>query len=255
MEQKPIEQNEQNDLQAFAGGFSAWWERWGTYVLVVILVVVGGIAAKRWYDHFRTEAHEKRWGELSRETSAPALKGVAVDNAGTVVEAFAYLRAGDAAMTQATFPQAEISATTMPATAPSIDPKKALEDAEISYKKAISSSACPKIVRLNAELGLAAIAEARGNWDEAAKAYKSLIDTAGDEHAPIRLQAQSRLDYIARAKAPLVLAAPPPPKPAGSGEAFDFLGGLKPGAGSGGQSPSLPLVPLPAPTTAPSEKP
>lgn len=254
MEQKPIEQQEQSDLQAFTSGFSGWWERWGTYVLVVILIVVGGFAAKRWADHFRTEAHEKRWGELSRETSVPALKGIAEDNAGTIVEAIAYLRAGDAALSQATFPKAELSMATMPATAPSTDPKKALEDAEGFYKRAIASSACPKIVKLNAELGLAAIAEAKGNWDEAAKAYKSLIDASGPEFEPIRKQAQSRLDYIARAKAPLVLAPPPAPKPAGSGESFDFLGGLKQ-PGSGSPSPSIPFVPLPAPTTAPSDKP
>lgn len=255
MEQKPIEQHEQNDLQAFTSGFSGWWERWGTYVLVVILIVVGGFAAKRWYNHFRDEAHEKRWGELSRETSPPALKGVAEDNAGTVVEAFAYLRAGDAALTQATFPKAELSTTTMPAAAPSTDPKKALEDAEGFYKRAIASSACPKIVKLNAELGLAAVAEARGNWDDAAKIYKGLLDESGDENAAIRLQAKSRMEYIARAKAPLVLAPPPPPKPAGVSDTFDFLGGLKAGGAPGNPSPSLPLVPLPAPTTAPSGKP
>lgn len=254
MEQKPLEHEEQSDLQAARAGFGAWWERWGTYVLVVILVIVGGFAAKRWYTHFKTEAHERRWGDLGRETSPKGLQSLADENRGDPVAAYAYLRAGDLLLNQATFPKANdfLPTTTAPASAPASDPAKALSDAEAMYKQALAASPCPKLVAMNSKLGLGTIAEARGNYDAAATEFKVIVAAAASdaELEPIGKQAQARLDYLSRLRVPIVVAPPLPPT--SDKDPFKLIDLPKPGS----STPQGPVMPFPsAPSEKPSDKP
>jgi hypothetical protein len=69
------------------------------------------------------------------------------------------------------------------------------------------------VFRLNARLGLATVAEQRGDWAEARKQFQRVIDES-DGYAPIAAQAKGRLAKLdVLPNAPTFAPEPPPVTP------------------------------------------
>jgi tetratricopeptide (TPR) repeat protein len=217
MDTKHRHELEQNDLASFIVNFQAFWAKHGNKVLTVVLVVLAFFVVKRLLDQNRESQQEGSWADLATTSSPDGFAEVARKYEGTPVEAIAYLNAGDLLLRKAAIPEAP---TTAPATQEADDPTRALEQAESYYRKAQSAEAVSPIVKLNALLGLASVAESRGQIDEAKKLYQQVIDQAQDFHS-IRTQAEARLALADNLARPIVFGADEP-RPSGSPGSFLF---------------------------------
>ena len=190
-------------------------------------IILAIIAVYRWVDASRTAAHERAWGDLAGATSPETLRQVASDNSSNpAVAALAQLRAGDLALSRVLNPVAAepTSATTKPTSAipglsaPAIAPRSPeaernndLKLAEDAYNAAINVKSAPVIIQLNARLGLAAVAETRGQWAKAHEAYQAAAKAAGDEYPMIKAQAVAREALIDRLPTSLAFSPEKPP--------------------------------------------
>jgi hypothetical protein len=148
------------------------------------------------------------------------------------------------------------------ATQPSLNldrsPEELLNTAAQSYQAVLSQYPDQKASVVAAHFGLAAIAENRGNWDEARKHYEAV---ANDESVATAYKAQARArgETLAMLKNPSILAQPSTQPLAGTGQSptgIPFLGGqqgptLTPPAGT--QATTAPAaVPATAEAAAPA---
>lgn len=216
---QPQFENDDNDLQRFFNHLPEWWDKWGTWVIVVLIVITAGVWLRKYTKEKAVETHERIWGDLSKATSPKELRVIAEENREHPAGALAFQRAGDLFLQDATFPKTD-APTTSPATAPAKnDPKRSLEDAEAMYKAAINAPRADTLIKLNAQLGLAAVAEAKQDLDAARAIYKQVIDAAAGNDG-IKRQATTRLAMLDRLALPVVFAPEPPPatQPVSSGD-------------------------------------
>lgn len=103
----------------------------------------------------------------------PALDAIADDTDHPKVATQALVARGDLYWTLANLPALATVPTTQPAPRPSKTPEEYLSRAEGSYKRAVQLNGDAVSVGA-ARMGIAAIAENRGQWDEAKKIYDTL---------------------------------------------------------------------------------
>ena len=231
----------ENDLAVFLANFGEWWNKHGNTVLTVLLIAVVVYAGKTWYQSSQAKAHEAAWSDLANATSPGACQSVAESHSDPAVRALAYLRAGDLLLKKAS--QLETQAATEALTGdkpdesqagdegedasgqdpdpsdfgsnPGLTASGALETAQSMFRRVVQDDSANPIYRLNALLGLAAVAEGLENWDEAGGHYQSVLDQAGAGYEAISSQARTRLDMIDQLKTPVIFASEPPPPPPG----------------------------------------
>ena len=126
-----------------------------------------------------------------------------------------------------------------------------LNDSRNAYQQVLSQSADDPLDVFSARLGLAAIAENQGQWDEARKQYQTILD-AGNMPAAFKDYASTRLRQLTEDQRPITLApaAPLPTaatRPATASTQPTILGPEAPAATS--QPGTLP------PTTGPAAGP
>lgn len=236
MDSKHRHELEQNDLVVFLTHFNEWWNKYGQMTLIVVLVAVGAFTAMRFYNYNKMQAHENAWGGLAQSTSPESYRATAAENKGAV-KALALLRGADLLLAQATVPQnasedmtaqaeavkpaAEGAATDPEATpaspvkvsleAPKVqDPAAMLEDAGKMYQAVVDDASVHVVLRINAMLGLASVAEAQGKWDAAGQAYDKAYDLAGSEYVVLAKQASGRKARLADISKPVVFAKDAP---------------------------------------------
>lgn len=234
----------QNDWESFSDNVRIFWERYGTAVVLALLVLSVSFAGYRLLSAQRENAREGAWADLAYETSPDGLRQVAEEHDDPAVRSLAYLRAGDLLLAQATNPQQETTPTeTTPegeaATPPAatVDPKAALDDAGRMYDQALAT-AQHDVYRFNARLGLAAVAETKGEWDAARQHYEAVRDGAREPFPLLAAQAENRLGLLDRLKAPLPFAPEPPPAAAAPASA----------APAAATDPAAPTLDLPIPS-------
>lgn len=229
MDQQHRQDLERNDLAEAITGFGSFWSRWGNAVLIVVLILAIGFTAYRFLNVRAREAHENAWADLAAESSPSGFAEIARTHADPTVKALAYLRAGDLLLNQAVLPQDEPAATP-PATQPAegatppaqpetpakVDPVEALEDALGMYGEALKA-APNDVIKSNALLGLAAVAESQRKFDEAKWHYDEVVKLARENYPQLAARAQARLDMLPSLQTPVEFA--PEPAPAAPAEA------------------------------------
>lgn len=139
-----------------------------------------------------------------------------------------------------------------------------------AYQKVLEAGRPPEVAAA-ARLGLAAIAENRGDWNGARSHYQSLIDAA-DAPGPFKDQAQSRIEELAKIRqAPLIATTTTADEESGAGEETGTAAegppkpATPPGATAEPAKPEAPkpetpaaeqpkTEPAPAPAPAPEQK-
>jgi hypothetical protein len=96
------------------------------------------------------------------------------------MRAQALLHKGDLNFEMANFPELP-GAATQPALRPAETEDTLLNGASDAYSQVITSFADQKFAVAAARLGLAAVDENRGNWDDAKKQYQAIVDSDADQ--------------------------------------------------------------------------
>ncbi len=194
----------ENDLEYFLFHLNEWWDKHGFKTLVAVLVVLLAVVGYRWMKQRAAQAQEDAWTELATSTSPESLRMAAAGVSNPVVRASAHLRAADLLVTQARSVTPEAPGMT--------DRDKALEEAKLMYDAVLADTSLHAVMHFNAQLGLAAVAESRSQWEEAATLYQTLAAKASD-FPDLARQAQAKLADLPRLQNPVAFA-PDPPAPA-----------------------------------------
>jgi hypothetical protein len=209
---------QQNDLQEFFRHFNKWWEKYGTSTLVVVLVALAVFAGVRFWRSSRASAHEEAWIDVATVTS-PEVARTRAQMHENPVRAILYLRGADLIMKELAVPQEAAEAQTQPAaaespfgvrrTTASDTPEQSLASAAQMYEAVAQDQSAALVYRLNAHLGLGAVAEQSGKWDDARRHYEKVIDLAAEKYDFIRQQAQGRQAMLERLAEPVAFAPEP----------------------------------------------
>jgi hypothetical protein len=205
-------------------------------VLLIILVVAGFFAVQRLVRVTRESAHETRWSDLAMTSDPDSYKTIAKGADEPSIQALAYLRGADLLLHRAALPveppkPAAAADGKTPAPAPIAPPsaqdrKRMIDDAALMYEQVLALQGAHEVYALNARLGLASVAESRGDLDGARKLYDEVKTQAGEKYAGVAAQASGRLAVLDRLGKPVKFAASAPVAPA-------------PAASSASQVPSL----------------
>lgn len=222
---------EQNDLQYFLTHLGPFWDKYGMTILLVILTIVAIFSGRTFYGRYVDQSHQSAVRDLEMATSPESYRGVAQQSSEPPVAALALLRGADLALASAVLPQPADAAppTTQPGlTAPGpkgpqtpAERQAALKDAEQMYKGVLDHPAASPVLRLNAKLGMAAVAESRSDWESAGKLYRETIEQATD-YDVIRQRAQKRQALLEQLKKPVAFAPEPATQPASQLPSFNF---------------------------------
>ncbi len=277
-----------DDWQAFKESFGAWWQRYGNKTLLVILVTALAVTVVRVQRIRAQDRHESAWMDLANTTS-PEVARTTAPKYDEPVRSLLYLRAGDMLLAQAAKPREETPATPAPAAAKtdtptdaaagatdaatpsptgssvSVAPAEVVPTAQLltqageMYSQVANNPAVHEVVRLNAQLGLGAVAEAQQNWDAARDAFTAVRDAARGKYAVLAAQAEGRLEMLPRLRHPVRYAseapAPQPALPAINVPQLDLSAPVPAPAspGTGADSSSTPEPKLPERTVPAAE--
>lgn len=213
---------EENDLQEFIMNFREWWSKWGNATMTIVAVVCLAVAVYLILSTRATQAHESAWNDLANSAGAQALAQVASEHSDTTVKVLANLRAADIYLSNAAVPQVaksakpkdqsgetsakEKSTQTSQAPAPKLSQAEQLTRAKAMYKSVLEIAKHP-LFKLNALMGLASVAENKGNWAQAGDYYqqaKTLGKKSG--YTNFTSNANARLDHIKELKHPVNFA-------------------------------------------------
>jgi hypothetical protein len=198
---RQLRSDEESDDSLSALGI--WWNKYGNTLLLVVLVVSLAFLGKRWYENRQNALQEEAWRDLSDSTSPEVYREVAESHDQVAVKALAYLRGADLLLEKAT---GASGITPSPE-----DSQQALDEAGTMYQKVLELKDAHKVYRLNAYLGLATLAESRGDLEQAREDYEAVMDQAGAGYGMIVAQAKGRLQMLDRLADPVTFAASPAP--------------------------------------------
>ena len=263
----------ENDLANFLTHFGQFWAKYGNGILAVLAIAALGFAGWRWASNSRTAAHESAWTDLATATSPESLRQVAHAHSDPAVGALALLNAADLLLAESSRPQSgDPPATSLPDDAadnvagddssdpaadnapvlPSLSPEQALQDAQEIYQQIAEDQSLHIVYRLNAQLGLGAVAESQEDWQAARDIYQAVEAQAPAGFAAIKDQATRRLAQIDQLSIPLLadaLPRSPPPAPPAPPASEDPAPSVSPAESPGGDA----VEPVASPTTAPAE--
>ncbi len=209
-----------NDLEEFLTHFKDFWARWGNAITIAALVVVIAFTGWRLYSTRQTSAKEKTLSELATATTPAALMSLGRETSDASVRPRAYLRGADKRLYELVAPAAAAAPGVDDAgegpgivakPLDSADRQKHLDEAARMYRQAIEHATHPVYV-LNARLGLGAVAEFEGKWDEARQEYERVVKDAGELYAAHASQAKAKLAMLDRLMLPVTFAPEPQPQ-------------------------------------------
>lgn len=213
----------ENDLAEFFRNFGQWWSQYGNTVLIAIIIVAGGITAYNLYNARTEQQHDQAWGDLMAANTPEAYAQVAETHANPVVQSLAHLRGADLYRRRAIgrYPATDAvdevaadesaQATDTGETDEAGEQPDATEDlaqAAALYRRVLeqNAAALPAVYRVNALLGLAAVAESQKQWDEARGYYDQAIELADQQLPQLAEQARDRRELLDELRRPIVFA-------------------------------------------------
>jgi hypothetical protein len=209
---------EENDLESFLMNFKSFWARYGNAILIVVLLAAIGLFVKGTMSRRAAERHDQAWSGLLNATSPEVCASLAEsykDEPGYA--ALAYLKGADLFLSKALAPTTQ-PAETQPSGFGKAGEKSgggAMEEAREMYQKVVDEPGVNLTVRLNAQLGLAAVAENLGEWGEAANIYQKVQEQSGN-YPTMAAVAKSREGMLERIKRPVVFGPEPVMKQEGA---------------------------------------
>ncbi len=214
MDAKERHELKDNDLAEFLNNFGEWWSKNGNFTMIVVILALAGWFGYRYINQTRALANEHAWADLAATTSPTGYRGIADEyDDFPSIRAQALLRGADQFHQQANKLVQEDNEGGM-------SPDEALDSAQSLYKRVLDADELP-VFRANAALGLANVAETRGDF-EAAAGYWDQAKQIADEArlSAIVTQAQIRMDMIESLQTPIIFGEPVPEE-APSEEAAD----------------------------------
>lgn len=203
----------ENDLAEFLRNFSQFWSRWGNSLLLVILVVLIAVVSVQFITGHRFRKSEQNWQSLEFETSPAALAAVAESVNDAPVRALAHLRAGDALLRGESL-DAQAGHEDTAAGVKAAEQHRLRQAAE-HYEAVRQMADADALLKLNALLGLAAVAESQQQWDLAQRFYEQAVAESREQQQPaLTEQAVQRLAMLDRLREPMTLAPASPQTPA-----------------------------------------
>jgi tetratricopeptide (TPR) repeat protein len=191
---------EQNDLEQFLANFGEWRKKYGATTLLWIMVIVLAVVGWNLYGNITQSSHDNAWNDLAGTTSPEGFQRVAEDHGDETVTVLASLWGGDAALTSALAPSNGEAAP---------DADAMLAQAEAMYQQILNQTGEP-VYRISAILGLAAVAETRGDFEQAAQRYDQAIALAEPTYTALAQRAQQRKQMLDRLDEPVIFAPPVP---------------------------------------------
>jgi hypothetical protein len=243
MKSEERHQLKENDLASWMQyGFPLWLKQNGSYLLLVLALCFLGYQLYNMYERKQSNTRVAAWSELLNAAQAenpPAKYQTVIDTYDIKeVKAIAYLDLGQYYLHLLLSPDQMQSLK--------IGKTEALEKAGNAFQKALDLFGEDKLIAGKASLGLASVAEDRGDWADARKRYQEIADKGANQvNAPFAEIAVERLKTLDdREKAPRLVALMPVTPPS-SRPGTDFLPQLPGEMGSFG--PPLPEAPATAP--------
>lgn len=199
----PHIEEEESDFQAFLRGARDLFDRYGTPILLAVLIVLLAVVVTRWYSGREQRMLEEAYGELAAATSPLSKQDVASRYEHVPgLAGRAYLSAGDMLLREAMGlppleqPQAE------PPELSDEERAEKLQQAEQLYQRVIERNASALQVN-NARFGLAAVYEMRGEFDAAAEQYELILEDEREKgdpygHGLLAADLRGNLDRVAR---------------------------------------------------------
>lgn len=211
MDKQELKELEHNDLAEFFTNFRKFWDKYGTPILLILLICVGSWVGLRWWNAQAAEARDNAWGAYYEASSAIAYEQVAAKFANNpTISTLAKVSMADNLMMEAIlesdlpFPTDE----TEDENTSSLSPEKKIERASVLYEEVINTLPhrdLPSLVKLNARMGLAGALEQQRKFDEARVQYESVIEEAGPYDA-LRVKAETLLRNLDSLKTEIVFA-------------------------------------------------
>lgn len=196
----------QNDLEEFLHHFKEFWAKWGQTITIGLLLIVLIYTGKTFLDTRRETRRERALADLATSTSPEALLALAEEVGDPAVRVRALLRAGDLLLVSVVAPPREDDGQVVTPLDPS-QREQRLTQAAAVYRQVVEEAPAPLFAH-NARLGLAAVAETQGQWDEARRQYEAVRDQAAALFPAIAQQARARLAMLDRLTEPVVFAPP-----------------------------------------------
>jgi len=245
----------ENDLQSWMQyGFPVWIKNNGSYLLLAAALLLLGWQLWGYYEKKQLVLAQTAWNELAA-TEAPGVENRAIKLQALIdqydikpIRALALRALGNSYLESVA-----AGASDEANNAVALDKQDSLNRAQAAFDRIIKEYPDQQLALGSAKIGLAVIAEDRGEWDSAKKQYEAIIDksspfaaTAFAQEASIRL---AQLDKIKDAPR---LAAMPVTLPATRPMGPELPSRLPPG---GSFSPSVESTtaasrPAPAPPAA-----
>ena len=185
-------------------GFKDFWARWGNAILLTITAILVVWAAYRFWSTRQEQAYEEAWTDLTVATSPADFNDAATKHSDPAVSALARLYAADLLLHEAVQPDAAAGDADDGADTP----EGKLKWAGDLYQE-VAGDPPHEVFRLRALMGIAQVAESRGAWDAAAKAYDEVIDHADRRYEYYASAARQRLALLDELQEPVVFTPEP----------------------------------------------
>lgn len=229
---------ETNDLKEFLDNFKDFWDKHGNKVLIVLFLGLGSYTGYNLYTNWQVKKANEASEALASATTAEQLLAVADEHSGARDEATR--RAADLLLVEARAAQIADDAQAL---------KKAADDADKAYKTLAETGTTVPYQLLGYE-GLAKVAQAQGQWDQAKTYYETVVELSGETYLYHAARALKGIDQLPLLRNPIAFAEPAPaPKPSEGTDPNGF-GPLLPGldlpgldSTSPGTGTSDPLLP------------
>jgi predicted negative regulator of RcsB-dependent stress response len=171
---------QKNDLSSWLQyGFPMWIKNNGSYILLVLALALLGYNLWNWYERKQEAQAQAAWAELAA-TDNPGVENKAV-KLQTIIDQYDSRPIRALALRSLGLYYLEnVAAGVAPGgTATStvtVDKKDALNRAQAAFERIVKEYPEQTLAAGAAKLGLARIAEDRGEWDSAKKQYEAIVD-------------------------------------------------------------------------------
>ena len=223
-----------NTLAQALAGAPAWWQKYGGRVLFLLVALVLAIVLIRYriqsgrqaeqaarenlsvarslindLDNFNALSAQPDQLTIVREDATRALEAATSGSEDPATLAEILIARGDLYWTLASVPTAAATQPATQAAEPQRSPAELIEEAARAYQGVLDLYPEQTQSAIAARFGLAAIAEDRGNWDQAKGHYEAVANDTAVAQA-YRSHATRRLEQLPELSKPILITQPSP---------------------------------------------